>query len=102
MNRARRCLTSVIEPTLMRQRRIPYIDKECWDDVNFCHFSFRFWAVIDDALRTVALEKKVEVRLLCSNWSHTAGDMLNYLHSLAALQGVMQGASIQVVSRRGS
>ena len=25
MNRARRCLTSVIKPTLMRQRRIPYI-----------------------------------------------------------------------------
>ena len=24
MNRARRCLTSVIEPTPMRQRRIPY------------------------------------------------------------------------------
>ena len=35
MNRARRCLTSVIRPTPMRQRRIPYVG------IYFilCHFN---------------------------------------------------------------
>ena len=36
MNRARRCLTSVIEPTPMSERRIPYTD----DDVDCLNAEF--------------------------------------------------------------
>ena len=36
MNRARRCLTSVIEPTPMSERRIPYYIGDCKACTLFC------------------------------------------------------------------
>ncbi|KAK2164997.1 hypothetical protein LSH36_56g01004 [Paralvinella palmiformis] len=45
----------------------------------------KFWPVIDDALRRVALEKNVEVRLLASCWRGTRPDMAKYLLSLSQL-----------------
>ena len=57
----------------------------------------RFWPVIDDALRQVALEKGVEVRVMASWWNHSRPDLPNYLSSLHALSGAMK-ANIQVVS----
>ena len=34
MNRVRRCLTSVIEPTTMGERRIPYIISGSWHELE--------------------------------------------------------------------
>ncbi|ESN90181.1 hypothetical protein HELRODRAFT_116577 [Helobdella robusta] len=47
-----------------------------------------FWPVIDDALRRVAVEKKIEVKILTSLWKHTKPDMLQYMKSLASLNGL--------------
>ncbi|KAK7471518.1 hypothetical protein BaRGS_00035857 [Batillaria attramentaria] len=44
-----------------------------------------FWPVIDDALREVAFDKGVHVRLLASKWSHTLKDMYAFLCSLSML-----------------
>eukprot|EP00914_Ancora_sagittata_P000358 GHVO01001001.1.p1 GENE.GHVO01001001.1~~GHVO01001001.1.p1 ORF type:complete len:242 (-),score=5.03 GHVO01001001.1:50-715(-) len=55
----------------------------------------KFWPVIDDALRTAAIERGVHVRLLASWWSHSRRDLTKYLKSLEALNGA-SGASIEV------
>ncbi|CAD5121911.1 DgyrCDS10376 [Dimorphilus gyrociliatus] len=51
-----------------------------------------FWPVIDNALRKVALENFVEIRLLISRWRHTRKDMYHFLKSLKALNGIENGA----------
>ena len=57
---------------------------------------FRYWPVIDDALREAAFNRKVKVRLLASLWNHTRPDLKFYLRSLAALNGANY-ASVEVV-----
>ena len=43
---------------------------------------FSFWPNIDDALKTAAFNRKVQVRLLASYWNHTWDDMFLFLRSL--------------------
>ena len=47
-----------------------------------------FWPVIDDALRRAAIERKVRVELLMSEWAHTRPSMVKYLKSLQDLDGL--------------
>ena len=56
----------------------------------------KFWPVIDDALRTAAVERGVRVRLLASHWPHTRPSMIRFLRSLADLTGVSPNIDIQV------
>lgn len=56
----------------------------------------RFWPVIDDALRTAAITRRVEVHLLASLWNHTSPDMLKFLDSLSRLNGIRK-SKIEVV-----
>lgn len=65
-------------------------------EMAFPHLSFRYWPVIDDALRKAAFDRKVHVRLLASLWNHTRFDMKYYLQSLAALNKA-NFASVEVV-----
>uniref|UniRef100_A0A1X7URW2 PLD phosphodiesterase domain-containing protein n=1 Tax=Amphimedon queenslandica TaxID=400682 RepID=A0A1X7URW2_AMPQE len=44
----------------------------------------KYWPVIDDALRTAAYEKGIEVRLLGSHWEHSPCDMRSFLESLGS------------------
>ena len=62
--------------------------------VNDC---FRFWPVIDNALRKASLERGVQVRVLASLWNHTKPDMIHFLRSLTDISGAMK-ADVQVVS----
>ena len=72
-----------------------------------------FWPAIDDALRSAALERGVQVssdwlsilcsdwsivqvRLLASHWDHTRQAMLRFLRSLADLAGDNPKVDIQV------
>jgi len=55
-----------------------------------------FWPVIDDALRTAAINKGVKVRLLVSNWAHTRPSIHRYLKSLTSLTGDDPNVDIQV------
>ena len=53
-----------------------------------------YWPVIDDALRTAAVERGVHVRVMASKWSHTRKSLHAYLRSLSALKGLTSGGSI--------
>ena len=65
--------------------------------IRSLRFLYRFWPIIDDALKKAAVERHVEVRLLASHWNHTRKDMTRYLMSLSAITGAT-GARIYVVS----
>ncbi|VDP69545.1 unnamed protein product [Echinostoma caproni] len=54
-----------------------------------------YWPVIDDALRSAAIDRGVEVRLMVSLWPSTPKTMSRYLQSLRWLNGI-QGARIRV------
>uniref|UniRef100_A0A336MHH7 CSON000579 protein n=1 Tax=Culicoides sonorensis TaxID=179676 RepID=A0A336MHH7_CULSO len=56
----------------------------------------QFWPVIDDALRKVAIEKNVTVRLLISHWKHSRSDIDFFLHSLTAISEALPGVHIEV------
>lgn len=58
----------------------------------------RFWPIIDDALRKVAIEKNVTVKLLISHWKHSRSDIDYFLHSLTAISDALPGVNIEVVS----
>ncbi|KAF8570439.1 hypothetical protein P879_02387 [Paragonimus westermani] len=51
----------------------------------------KFWPVIDDALRSAAIDRGLEVRLLISMWPHTSKTMRSYLSSLKAVDGIGKG-----------
>lgn len=55
-----------------------------------------FWPVIDDALRRAAIERKVRVELLMSEWAHTRPSMVKYLKSLQDLDGLDSHVHIKV------
>ena len=54
---------------------------------------YRFWPVIDDELRRAAIDRKVDVRVMASSWSHTRKGMYQYLCSLAAESSMHTGYS---------
>lgn len=60
--------------------------------------NYRFWPVIDDALRTAALDRQVEVRLLISWTNHSRPEENLFLKSLQVLTNAFKGVSISVVS----
>ena len=54
---------------------------------------YRFWPVIDDELRRAAIDRRVDVRVMASSWSHTKKGMIQYLCSLAAENSMQLGYS---------
>lgn len=59
----------------------------------------RYWAKIDDALRSAAYNRGVTVRLMGSHWNHTDKDMSLFFASLSANSGTGPfGGKIQTVS----
>ncbi|XP_077531548.1 5'-3' exonuclease PLD3-like [Haemaphysalis longicornis] len=52
---------------------------------NFYSKPKRFWAVLDNALRRAAIDRRVRVRLLLSKWNYTKPVTWNFAKSLAAL-----------------
>lgn len=56
----------------------------------------KFWPIIDDALRQVAIEKKVHVKLLISQWAHSRPEIVNFLKSLSDLTDTYHGVEIEV------
>lgn len=59
----------------------------------------RYWPVIDDALRSAAIDRHVSVKLLISWWKHSRPSEDYFLRSLAALSNAYRGVDIEVVSR---
>ncbi|XP_050512587.1 5'-3' exonuclease PLD3-like isoform X2 [Diabrotica virgifera virgifera] len=56
----------------------------------------KYWPVIDDALKTAAIEHKIKVRLLISWWNHSRPAEDNFLKSLANINNAYRGVSIEV------
>lgn len=61
--------------------------------------TFRYWPIIDDALRTAAIERKIEVRLLISSWKHSKKSEAFFLKSLVELTDSYAGVKIEVVGK---
>lgn len=59
----------------------------------------RFWPVIDDALKSVAYNKGIKVRVMGSIWDYTEPDMIKFLKSLQNANGTGQyNGTLEVVS----
>ncbi|CAK9831259.1 5'-3' exonuclease PLD3 [Anthophora retusa] len=56
----------------------------------------KYWPMIDDALRTAAVERKVHVRLLISWWKHSRKSEDFFLRSLVELADSYPGVKIEV------
>lgn len=56
-----------------------------------------FWPVIDDALRTAAIEHKIHLKLLISWWNHSRPSEDYFLRSLASIDKAYPGVSVEVV-----
>ncbi|CAH0552868.1 unnamed protein product [Brassicogethes aeneus] len=55
-----------------------------------------FWPVIDDALKSAAIDHRVKVKMLISRWNHSRSSEDHFLRSLASVSGSYPGVSIQV------
>lgn len=55
-----------------------------------------FWPVIDDALKTAAIDHKVKVRLLISQWNHSRPSEDNFLKSIISIDKSYPGVSVEV------
>lgn len=55
-----------------------------------------FWPVIDNALKSAAIDHKVKVKLLISKWNHSRPAEDNFLKSLADVSKAYPGVSIEV------
>jgi hypothetical protein len=60
---------------------------------------YRYWPKIDDALRSAAIDRHVQVRLLISNWNHTRQAARYFLQSLIDINGAYRGVVVDVVSK---
>ncbi|XP_066584799.1 5'-3' exonuclease PLD3-like isoform X2 [Prorops nasuta] len=56
----------------------------------------KYWPIIEDALKTAAIERKVNVRLLISYWKHTRRYQYFMLRSLMDLTNSFKGVKIEV------
>lgn len=55
----------------------------------------KYWPVINDALKVAAIDRRVEVKILMSNWTHTRPDIVRFLKSFQAVDGAF-GADVKI------
>lgn len=56
----------------------------------------KYWPIIDDALRTAAIERKIHIRLLISSWKYSSKLEFPFLKSLVELTDNYTGVKIEV------
>jgi len=61
----------------------------------FLYGKAKYWPVINDALKVAAIDRRVEVKVLMSNWTHTRPDIVKFLKSFQAIDGAF-GADVKV------
>jgi hypothetical protein len=61
--------------------------------------NYRYWPKIDNALRSAAIDRHVQVHLLISNWNHTRQAAQYFLQSLIDINGAYRGVVVDVVSK---
>ncbi|XP_063703810.1 5'-3' exonuclease PLD3-like isoform X2 [Culicoides brevitarsis] len=85
-----------IVKTILDAEKFVYVSVMDYIPMMLYTKELKFWPVIDDALRKVAIEKNVTVRLLISHWKHSRSDIDYFLHSLQALNEALPGVNIEV------
>lgn len=60
-------------------------------------FRYRYWPVIDNALRAAAIDRRVSVKLLISWWNHSRPAEDYFLNSLQVISNSYRGVDVQVV-----
>lgn len=55
-----------------------------------------FWPVIDDAIKTAAINHKINIKMLISRWNHSRSSEDYFLKSLTSLNKSYPGVSIEV------
>jgi len=61
--------------------------------------NYRYWPKIDNALRSAAIDRHVQVRLLISKWKHTKQAAQYFLQSLIDINGAYHRVVVDVVSK---
>lgn len=79
---------------ISKAKQFVYVAVMNYLPVDYYSETKRYWSVIDEALRRVAIENGVRVRLLVSKWSKTKSLTWNFVESLASLNS--SGISIEV------
>ncbi|XP_037581753.2 5'-3' exonuclease PLD3 [Dermacentor silvarum] len=79
---------------ISKAKQFVYVAVMNYLPIDYYSKTKRYWSVIDEALRRVAIENGVRVRLLVSKWSKTKSLTWNFVESLASLNS--SGISIEV------
>jgi len=61
----------------------------------FLYRGHEYWPIISDELKSAAIDRRVQIKLLMSNWTHTRPDIVSFLQSFSSLDGAF-GADIKV------
>lgn len=81
--------------------KLKYVEMYIYLELPIYNFkillTFRYWPVIDNALRTAAIDRKVSVKLLISYWKSSRPAEDYFLNSLKAISHSYRGVEIQVV-----
>ncbi|XP_044738807.1 5'-3' exonuclease PLD3-like isoform X2 [Chrysoperla carnea] len=56
----------------------------------------QYWPVIDNALRTAAIDHRIKVKMLISVWNHSHPSETNFLKSLQDITGSYPGVNLEV------
>ncbi|XP_044767078.1 5'-3' exonuclease PLD3-like [Coccinella septempunctata] len=56
----------------------------------------KFWPVIDDAIKTAAIDHKIKIKMLISWWNHSRTSEDSFLRSLTSLENSYPQVSIEV------
>lgn len=89
---------NAIISTILNAERFVHISVMDYFPLQLYSPKITYWADIDTALRTAAINNRVSVKLLISKWNHSRPSEDNFLKSLAELSGSYKGVDIQVVS----
>lgn len=57
----------------------------------------KYWPIIDNALRSAAIDKKITIRLLISYWKHSKISENNFIKSLVDLTNSYKNVKIEAV-----
>ncbi|XP_045462898.1 5'-3' exonuclease PLD3-like [Harmonia axyridis] len=56
----------------------------------------QFWPVIDDAIKTAAINHKIKIKMLISLWKQSRSSEVNFLKSLASLENSYPHVSVEI------
>lgn len=83
---------------IQKAEKFVYISVMDYTPLTIYTPKLKFWPVIDDTLKTAAIEHKVKVKMLISWWNHSRPAEDKFLKSLAVISGSYPRVSFEIVS----